>query len=115
MKPLLFIMLILLLHPLAVQGDEVFEGPAGDPMHLPSQALPLPGGGFVVLDGARSRMAFFKENGAFERYVGRRGEGDGAFREPLGFCKAPGGTLVVADTGNARLQVLNEAPQPGSR
>ncbi len=40
--------------------------------------------------------------------VGKEGTGNGEFKEPHGIAFGPGNTLWVVDTGNSRVQVLNE-------
>ena len=44
---------------------------------------------------------------AFVRFLGGSGEGPGQFREPMGVDLGPSGELYVADTRNARIQVLS--------
>ncbi|MFH2000074.1 MAG: hypothetical protein ABIK28_10350, partial [Planctomycetota bacterium] len=83
------------------------QGPDNDPMHAPSHLLPLNHGRTVVLDGANNRLAFFSADGSFETYVGTQGDAPGQFEHPLGLCKGPGDTVIAADTGNARLQILD--------
>ncbi|MBU0755597.1 MAG: NHL repeat-containing protein, partial [Planctomycetes bacterium] len=83
------------------------KAPENDPLHLPTQALSLRDGRTVLLDGANHRIVFFDHTGAHEGSAGMEGNGPGEFSEPLGFCSGPGHTLIMADTGNHRLQVLD--------
>jgi 4-amino-4-deoxy-L-arabinose transferase-like glycosyltransferase/sugar lactone lactonase YvrE len=46
---------------------------------------------------------------SFAASWGSRGEGPGQFQEPRGVAVSPQGTVYVADTGNHRLQVLDQA------
>ncbi len=86
----------------------LLQGPKGDPLHLPSEIRVLDDGRIVLLDGANGRLAFFEGDGRFEKYVGAPGRSPGCFMNPQGFCRGPERTLIVADTGNGRLQVLDD-------
>lgn len=78
-----------------------------DPLHLPTTVIVLDQGGTAVLDGANGRLAFFDATGKLTGFAGQRGKGKGEFLDPLGMCTGPNGTILVADTGNARIQVLD--------
>jgi tripartite motif-containing protein 71 len=77
-------------------------------LHLPTTVVVLEQGGAVVLDGANHRLAFFDDQGNLYGFAGRRGAGIGEFLDPLGMCRGPDRTIIVADTGNRRLQVLDQ-------
>lgn len=87
---------------------ERLEGPEEDPMHMPSQVLLLDRGRTLVLDGANGRVALFQIGGVFQRYLGRRGSGEGDFMDPLDFCLGPEGSVIIADTGNGRILLWDE-------
>jgi DNA-binding beta-propeller fold protein YncE len=80
-------------------------------------AWPLPGGGrpmavatdrhgnLFVADAGGDRVLAFNAGGELVASLGATGDGPASFRRPSGLC-VMGDRLVVADSGNDRLQVL---------
>ena len=66
-------------------------------------------GTFYVSDGyVNSRVAIFDRNGKWLREWGKKGTGEGEFRNPHGLVFVPGGTdVLVADRENSRLQLFD--------
>lgn len=84
---------------------------AWDATHFnePTDIAILPDGSFYVSDGyVNSRVAFFDRNGKWLREWGKKGTGEGEFRNPHGLTLIPGSTdVLVADRENARLQLFD--------
>jgi predicted CXXCH cytochrome family protein len=87
--------------------SRIWEGPVLDPLHLPTQAIPLKDGRLAVLDGANNRIVFFGVDGTFENHKDILYDSD-ELLDPVGFCTGPDNTLIVGDTGHARLVVLDD-------
>jgi len=68
-----------------------------------------PDGTFYVSDGyVNSRVALFDRNGKWIQEWGKKGTGEGEFRNPHGLVFVPGGTdVLVADRENSRLQLFD--------
>jgi peptidylamidoglycolate lyase len=68
-----------------------------------------PDGSFYVSDGyVNSRVAFFNAGGKWVREWGKKGSGEGEFRNPHIVTLVPGGTdVLVADRENSRLQLFD--------
>jgi peptidylamidoglycolate lyase len=66
-------------------------------------------GSFYVSDGyVNSRVALFDRNGRWIQEWGKKGSGEGEFRNPHGLAFVPGGTdVLVADRENSRLQLFD--------
>jgi len=61
-------------------------------------------GNAYVLDGRRSRIIVFSRvSGKPVKTIATEGSGPGQLRDPSALAVTPGGTIVVADTGNERL------------
>jgi peptidylamidoglycolate lyase len=84
---------------------------AWDATHFnePTDVAIRPDGSFYVSDGyVNSRVALFDRNGKWLQEWGRKGSGEGEFRNPHGLAFVPGGTdVVVADRENSRLQLFD--------
>ncbi|MEU4492683.1 NHL domain-containing thioredoxin family protein [Streptomyces sp. NPDC023998] len=103
------------------RGDGPYVAPEPVATHLrfPGKALALPGGGFLVSDTTRHQLVRLAEDGesVVQRYGdGERGLVDGGpdrvrFSEPQGLALLPEGRVVVADTVNHALRVLD--PETG--
>jgi thiol-disulfide isomerase/thioredoxin/streptogramin lyase len=103
------------------RGDGPYVAPEPVATHLrfPGKALALPGGDFLVSDTTRHQLVRLAEDGecVVQRYGdGERGLVDGGpdrvrFSEPQGLALLPEGRVVVADTVNHALRVLD--PQTG--
>ena len=67
-----------------------------------------PDGRIIAADSGNDRVQFVRraDNGSFvhDGMFGARGAGDGQFRLPVGAAAAPGGDVLVADSGNDRVQ-----------
>jgi sugar lactone lactonase YvrE len=55
----------------------------------------------------QDKVQVYTESGRLFREWGKRGAGDGEFRQPGGMVLAPGGTVYVADQGNHRIQMCD--------
>jgi sugar lactone lactonase YvrE len=55
----------------------------------------------------QDKVQVYTESGRLLREWGKRGAGDGEFRQPGGIVLAPGGTVYVADQGNHRIQMFD--------
>lgn len=71
-----------------------FYGPRGIAIH---------DGLVYVTDTGNERVQVFKEDGSFVRMFGVTGSGDGQLLEPVGIALAADGTVLVADSHNARI------------
>ncbi|MEU9980486.1 NHL domain-containing thioredoxin family protein [Streptomyces sp. NPDC050856] len=99
------------------RGDGPYVPPEPVATHLrfPGKALALDGGHFLVSDTTRHQIVELAADGesVVRRYgSGERGLADGAagearFNEPQGLCLLPDGRVVVADTVNHALRVLD--------
>ena len=70
-----------------------------------------PGGRIAVSDGTTGRVQLYLGNGSFLAAAGNAtdpaGAGEGQFDGPRGVAIGPGGRVLVADTGNGRIQAFN--------
>lgn len=86
---------------------------AWDAKHFnePTDIAIRPDGTFYVSDGyVNSRVALFDRNGNWQQEWGKKGTGEGEFRNPHGLVFVPGGTdVLVADRENSRLQLFDWA------
>jgi len=86
---------------------------AWDATHFnePTDIAIRPNGTFYVSDGyVNSRVALFDRTGKWLQEWGKKGSGEGEFKNPHGLVFAPGGTdVVVADRENSRLQLFDRA------
>ncbi|WP_328673768.1 thioredoxin-like domain-containing protein [Streptomyces sp. NBC_00322] len=99
------------------RGDGPYVAPEPVATHLrfPGKALVLPDGGFLVSDTTRHQLVRLAADAetVVQRYGdGERGLVDGGperarFSEPQGLALLPGGRVVVADTVNHALRVLD--------
>ncbi|HLX45124.1 MAG TPA: peptidyl-alpha-hydroxyglycine alpha-amidating lyase family protein [Bryobacteraceae bacterium] len=84
---------------------------AWDATHFnePTDIAIRPDGTFYVSDGyVNSRVALFDRNGKWLREWGKKGTGEGEFRNPHGLVFVPGGSdVLVADRENSRLQLFD--------
>ncbi|WP_405600013.1 redoxin domain-containing protein [Streptomyces sp. NBC_01410] len=99
------------------RGDGPYVAPEPVATHLrfPGKVLVLPDGGFLVSDTTRHQLVRLAADAetVVQRYGdGERGLVDGSperarFSEPQGLALLPGGRVVVADTVNHALRVLD--------
>ncbi|HET6360320.1 NHL domain-containing thioredoxin family protein [Streptomyces sp.] len=99
------------------RGDGPYVAPEPVATHLrfPGKALVLPDGGFLVSDTTRHQLVRLAADAetVLQRYGdGERGLVDGGperarFSEPQGLALLPGGRVVVGDTVNHALRVLD--------
>ena len=84
---------------------------AWDATHFnqPTDIAIRPDGSFYVSDGyVNSRVAIFDRSGKWLQEWGRKGSGEGEFRNPHGLTFMPGSTdVLVADRENSRLQLFD--------
>lgn len=79
----------------------------GTALSLPSDVAIGSGGRAYVVDGGNHRVAVFSPAGQFLFAIGRKGEGNGEFRDPVGVGADPQGRIYVADSGNHRIQMFD--------
>jgi DNA-binding beta-propeller fold protein YncE len=70
-------------------------------------------GEIYVADPGKDRIQVFSTQGIFLREIGIKGSGKGDFIDPVGIAVKEDLTLFVADAGNSRIQVLQQALNPG--
>jgi len=71
--------------------------------------MEVAGGRIYILDSDECQVKVFDFTGKFVRAIGRRGKGPGEFNRPEGLFIDQSSKLIgVADTGNRRIQVVNE-------
>lgn len=84
---------------------------AWDATHFnePTDIAIRPDGTFYVSDGyVNSRVALFDRTGRWLQEWGKKGSGEGEFRNPHGLVFVPGATdVAVADRENSRLQLFD--------
>jgi peptidylamidoglycolate lyase len=86
--------------------------PGNDPTHFnrPTKVAVAADGSFYVADGyGNSRVVKFSRDGAFLLQWGTKGTGPGQFDLPHGIALDRHGRVYVADRGNARIQIFDEA------
>ncbi|MER6672222.1 NHL domain-containing thioredoxin family protein [Streptomyces sp. NPDC000983] len=101
------------------RGDGPYVAPEPEPtvLRFPGKALLLPGGNFLVSDTTRHQLVELEPDGeTVVRRIGsgRRGFADGApdtaaLNEPQGLALLDTGSVVVADTVNHALRLLDPA------
>ena len=86
---------------------------AWDATHFnePTDIAIRPDGTFYVSDGyVNSRVALFDRDGKWLQEWGKKGAGEGEFRNPHGLVFVPGSSdVLVADRENSRLQLFDRA------
>ncbi len=71
-------------------------------------------GEVYVTDSGGDRIQVFGIQGAFLREIGIPGSGKGDFTDPAGIAVTENLTVYVADTGNSRIQVLEQVLTPAT-
>lgn len=87
-----------------VGGAEVEESYS---LYQVSDALPLPDGGLVVVNGGAADVRYYDAAGTHVRTSGRRGEGPGEFQRPQRLLAFPGDSVLVVDGMAGRASVLD--------
>lgn len=71
---------------------------------LPTACQTNPDGEILVLDSKHGLVKIFDKNGNFERSFGGDGKAPGLLNAPQGMILDASGSVIVADTGNRRVQ-----------
>jgi len=79
----------------------------GVALSLPSDVAIGSGGRAYVVDGGNHRVVVFSSAGQYLFAIGRKGEGSGEFRDPVGIGADAQGRVYVADSGNHRIQMFD--------
>lgn len=79
----------------------------GTALSLPSDVAIGTGGRAYVVDGGNHRVVVFSPSGQYLFAIGRKGEGNGEFRDPVGIGTDAQGRIYVADSGNHRIQMFD--------
>lgn len=75
-------------------------------LSLPTDVAVSSDGRIYVVDGGNHRVVAFDRNGKHLLTIGRKGSGEGQFKDPVGVGTDGRGRVYVADTGNHRIQVF---------
>jgi hypothetical protein len=87
-----------------IGGAEVEESYS---LYQVSDALPLPDGGIVLVNGGSADVRYYDAAGTHVRTSGRRGEGPGEFQRPQRLIALPGDSMLVVDGMAGRASVLD--------
>lgn len=87
----------------ALRIGTAIEGDAEGQFWNVRYAATLSDGRIVVVDGGRSEIRWFNEDGTFDSRAGGRGEGPGELGHVKSGTLLPGDTLVLVDSRNQRL------------
>lgn len=87
----------------AAANDGLFYGPRGLAFH---------NGELYVTDTGNERVQVFTPDGAFVRKFGTTGSAEGNLLEPVGIAVMSDGTVLVADSHNARIARFNSDGSP---
>ena len=89
-------------------GERGVAGADSAHFNLPTDVAVRPDGGFYVSDGYQNtRVLRFDRDGHFLFQWGKPGKGPGAFDLPHGIALDKAGRVLVADRGNARIEVFD--------
>ncbi|GMI08877.1 hypothetical protein TrVE_jg2086 [Triparma verrucosa] len=69
------------------------------------------GGQIAVADELKNKVFIFNPDGSKKHVVGYKGSGDGEFSSPKNICTSLAGKLLVADSGNHRIQSFDKLGQ----
>ena len=94
-------------------GGKVLWETGNDELLYPRGVIALDEQSLVVLDSWKHRLVFFDIYLKQTDAVGAYGGGIDRFSTPAAMCRAPGGELLVCDTGNHRIKAV--APDGASR
>jgi peptidylamidoglycolate lyase len=93
-------------------GERGIPGEDSTHFNMPTDVALAPDGSFYVSDGYRnSRVLKFSPDGDYITSWGSYGTGPGQFDVPHSIALDSQGKVYVADRGNARLQIFDEAGQ----
>jgi len=73
----------------------------------PSDISVGPNGDVYLVDGVNNRVIVVDDTGKRKFAFGKKGNGNGEFKYPLGIDIAENGRVFIADSGNHRIQVFN--------
>ena len=94
-------------------GKAGVAGEAPYVFNQPSDVAVAPSGDIFVADGhdedSNARIVKFSKDGVFLNTWGKRGKGPGEFDTPHGIAFDSKGRLFVADRGNNRIQIFDQA------
>jgi sugar lactone lactonase YvrE len=94
-------------------GKAGVAGDGPDTFNQPSDVQVAPNGDIFVADGhggnSNARIVKFSKDGTFLKAWGRKGSGAGEFDTPHGLAMDSRGRLFVADRGNNRIQIFDQA------
>ena len=97
----------------------VYGGPGDTILSLPAMPLAVPDGGLYVFDLQDQRLLRLTATGSLGWSWGKRGQGPGEVLNVRAMALGPGGSVVLADSGNRRLltvasdgRTLREVPLP---
>ncbi len=95
--------------PIFTLGEPRVGGWDAAHFNEPTDIAIRPDGTFYVSDGyVNSRVALFDRDGKWLQEWGKKGTGEGEFRNPHGLVFVPGSTdVLVADRENSRLQLFD--------
>jgi sugar lactone lactonase YvrE len=96
----------------SVSADLVFTQPAGLPMNHPLDIAISEDGQVYVSDEFTNRVLVYNTDGVFQTEYTTASSPTGAFTRPNGLALSPGGMIVVADTWNFRVQILDREGLP---
>lgn len=93
-------------------GERGVPGKDESHFNMPTDVAIAPDGSFYVSDGyVNSRITKFSHEGEFITSWGTRGASPGEFDVPHSIALDSQGRIYVADRGNARIQIFDEAGQ----
>ena len=98
-------------HPMVSLG--VANGPDEYQLHRVTGALRLRDGRIVVANSGTAELRFYDTSGAFLGAAGRRGAGPGEFRRVGLLRTLTGDSLLVWDSGNHRVTVMDDRGRYG--
>jgi peptidylamidoglycolate lyase len=97
---------------LLVLGERGVPGEDSTHFNMPTDVAIAPDGSFYVSDGyVNSRITKFSPDGEYITSWGNKGTAPGEFDVPHSIALDSQGHIYVADRGNARLQIFDEAGQ----
>lgn len=83
---------------------DITEGNKGE-LELPTDVEVFQSRIYIV-DSGNNRLVVLDQDGKTLFTIGREGQGEGEFQDPVGIGIGPEGKIYVADTGNHRIQIF---------